>query len=93
MSFNINHIARLAHLELKEEERKKLTDSMDNILHFVETIARIDVENQEPIIRSISAPLSMRQDIPQDGLTPEEIKRNAPEFDDNYIIVPQIIKK
>lgn len=93
MSFNINHIARLAHLDLKEEERKKLTDSMDNILHFVETIARLDVENQEPIIRSISAPLSVREDIPQAGLTAEEIKQNTLEFDNNYIIVPQVIKK
>lgn len=93
MSFNINHIARLAHLDLKEEERKKLTDSMDNILHFVETIARIDVENQEPITRSISAPLFVREDIPQAGLTAEEIKQNTLEFDNNYIIVPQVIKK
>ena len=38
----VEHVARLARLELSEQEKEKLTDQLSNILTYVEKLNELD---------------------------------------------------
>lgn len=93
MNFDTDRIANLASLELNQEEKEAFQHSMDSILNFVETIAKLDLEENEAKIRSYDIPTHMRQDTIESSLSLEQLKKNTPKMDDSYLIVPQVIKK
>ena len=44
----VEHVAKLARLELSEQEKEKLTDQLSNILTYVEKMSELDTKGVEP---------------------------------------------
>ncbi|MGL4367691.1 MAG: Asp-tRNA(Asn)/Glu-tRNA(Gln) amidotransferase subunit GatC [Brevinemataceae bacterium] len=93
MLFDPKRIAQLASVELNNNEQESFEQSIDSILNFVETIARLDLDEYKPTIRCYETENAVRNDVVKPGLSLEEIEQNVPKFEDSYIIVPQVIKK
>ncbi|MGL4394553.1 MAG: Asp-tRNA(Asn)/Glu-tRNA(Gln) amidotransferase subunit GatC [Brevinema sp.] len=93
MSFDINRISSLASLDLLEEEKERFSQSMNDVLGLVETIAHLDLGSYTPSVRSYDIPTVVREDEVKSGLSQDEISKNAPKMDESFIIVPQVIKK
>lgn len=87
----IEHLAKLARLKLKEEEIPKLTQDLNKILAYVEKINELSLEKLQPLI-NILENLDLRRDEPQ-KFFPQEIINNFPEREDNYLKVPKILEK
>ena len=87
----IEHLAKLARLKLKEEEIQKLTQDLNRILAYVEKINELKLEDLDPLV-NILEKLDLRKDIAKE-FNFEEIIKNFPEKENNYLKVPKILEK
>ena len=82
------HVARLARLELRDEEIERLGAQLNDILAAVSKVSELDLSD----VPSTSHPLDVVNvwgaDEPVSSLTPEEALANAPERDGGYFKVP-----
>ncbi|MEX2115663.1 MAG: Asp-tRNA(Asn)/Glu-tRNA(Gln) amidotransferase subunit GatC [Bacteroidota bacterium] len=88
---DVEHIAKLARLEFSEEEKKKFTHQLNQILEYVEKLNKIDTTNVEPLSQVIDLSNRFREDVVKPGLTAEEALKNAPAKTDRFFKVPKVI--
>ncbi|HEX9136539.1 MAG TPA: Asp-tRNA(Asn)/Glu-tRNA(Gln) amidotransferase subunit GatC, partial [Nitrospirota bacterium] len=65
----VEHVARLARLELSEKEKETLTDQLSNILTYVEQLNELDTKGVEPTSHVLDINNVMREDVPEAGLS------------------------
>jgi len=88
----VEHVAKLARLELSEQEKEKLTDQLSNILTYVETLNSLDTKGVEPTSHVLDLKNVMRDDVAVQGLTQEQALANAPDKAAGHYKVPKIIE-
>jgi aspartyl-tRNA(Asn)/glutamyl-tRNA(Gln) amidotransferase subunit C len=88
----VDHVARLARLDLTEDERERMRVELGQILDHAEKIQALDLDKIEPTSHSVSIRNAMRPDVVTPSLPPEEVLANAPEVEDGRIRVPRIIE-
>lgn len=86
---DINHIAKLARLGLKEEEKNKLEAEFSAILGFIGKLKEADVGDTEPLAGGTDLNNIMRDDkIGGKNLAQRQrILDNAPKRKDGYVEV------
>ena len=87
---DVEHIAKLARLELSENEKVMFTKQLGDILKYVEQMSEIDTTNIEPMSHAIPITNVMREDEVVYTNTKEELMKNAPEDEDGFFKVPKI---
>ncbi len=87
---DVEHVAKLARLELSEEEKLKFTDQLSDVLKYVEMMNEVDTTNVEPMNHPIDFSNVMRQDSPIYENTREELMENAPDVEGEFFKVPKI---
>jgi aspartyl-tRNA(Asn)/glutamyl-tRNA(Gln) amidotransferase subunit C len=88
----VEHVAKLARLELAEGETDKLIDQLSNILTYVETLNGLDTKGVEPTSHVLDIKNVMRDDVSTPGLSQEQALVNAPEKAAGHFKVPKIIE-
>ena len=88
----VDHVARLARLDLSEEERERMGAELSKILEHVETIQAMDLDDVEPTAHALPIKNIMRPDEVTPSLTPEDALRNAPQSEDGRFLVPRIVE-
>ena len=86
----VRHVAKLARLELTDEEVEKYSKQLGDILKYVEKMNEIDTEGIEPMPHAIPLYNVMREDIVKYEETKEELMKNAPYEEDGFFRVPKI---
>jgi aspartyl-tRNA(Asn)/glutamyl-tRNA(Gln) amidotransferase subunit C len=76
----VEHVARLAHLALTEEELERLGGQLDAILDAVGKVSELDLSGVEPTSHPLDLVNVWREDEPRPSLSPEEAQANAPEL-------------
>ena len=65
---DVRHVAKLAHLEITEEEVALFTPQMADIVKYVEQLNEIDTENIEPMLGGLTdqgeETATIREDVP-----------------------------
>jgi aspartyl-tRNA(Asn)/glutamyl-tRNA(Gln) amidotransferase subunit C len=85
-------LARLARLELTDEEVEKYRLELSSILQYVEQIQNTDVTGLEPTSQVTGLTNVMREDVIADyGLTPDDLLRIAPQTKDRQVKVKRMI--
>lgn len=87
----IYHLAKLARLKLTEDELQRLTQDLSKILAYVEKINELNLENFSPLT-NILEKLPFRKDEAKESDN-QEIIKNFPEKENNYLKVPKILEK
>jgi len=93
---DIEHIARLARLELSGEEKKKFQKDLGAILEFVEKLKKVDVAGVEPTTAGAEAANVMRTDELRMKQNPEIVEamlKQTPDRKGNLVKVKSILKK
>jgi aspartyl-tRNA(Asn)/glutamyl-tRNA(Gln) amidotransferase subunit C len=85
------HIARLGHLELTEEEKDKFTNQMNSILENFEQLAEVNVDGVEPTYHAMEITNIFREDKPKPCLSQEEALKNAPITEEGYIKAGKVV--
>ncbi|MDD3392562.1 MAG: Asp-tRNA(Asn)/Glu-tRNA(Gln) amidotransferase subunit GatC [Bacilli bacterium] len=86
------HVAKLAKLEVKEEEIEKYSVQLYDILSEIEKIVKVDIAPELNILISPTFNHDCYRDIDKMPLSKEEVFKNAGSHDDDYIIVPKVIE-
>ena len=87
----VEHIAKLARLNLSPAEIEKFTHELTAILSYVDQLQTVDTTGVEPQNQFIKAENVFREDIVEDSLPREEALKNAPDRDEEYFHVPKVI--
>jgi len=82
------HVARLAHLDLTEDEVEKFREQLSAILDAVSKVSELDLEDVPPTSHPLDLVNVWRHDEPQPSLGEDEVFANAPERDDGFFRVP-----
>jgi aspartyl-tRNA(Asn)/glutamyl-tRNA(Gln) amidotransferase subunit C len=83
------HVARLARLELTEEEQDRMSVELSKVLDHIERIGELgDLENVEPTSHVIAVENALRADEPRPSLPQEIATASAPEADQGGFRVP-----
>jgi aspartyl-tRNA(Asn)/glutamyl-tRNA(Gln) amidotransferase subunit C len=88
----VDHVARLARLDLSEEERERMRVELSAILDHAEKIQALELDGIEPTSHAIPLRNVMRPDEVTPSLPQEEALANAPEAEDGRFRVPKIIE-
>jgi len=88
----VEHVAWLARLELTEEEKEQLTFHLNQLMVHFEKLRELDTADIEPTSHSIPIQNVFRDDIARESLLIEEALSNAPEAEDDYFVVPQVVE-
>ena len=84
------YTAKLARLELTEEEMEKYTDQFSKILEHFDKLKDANTENVEPMEHVLPVRNVMREDEANFANIKEELLKNAPLEEDGYFRVPKI---
>ena len=87
---DVEHVAKLARLELTEDEKEKFTKQLGDVLKHVDAMNEVDTSNVEPMAHAIDFVNVMREDEVFYETSKEELMKNAPYEGDGYFRVPKI---
>lgn len=82
------HVARLARLELSEEQVERMAEELSGILEHVERISQLELDGVEPTSHVIALENVMRADEPDPSLPRERALEQAPDPADGAFRVP-----
>jgi aspartyl-tRNA(Asn)/glutamyl-tRNA(Gln) amidotransferase subunit C len=82
------HVARLARLELTEEELERFAEQLSAILEAVGKVSELDLTDVEPTAHPLELVNVWAEDEPRPCLGVEEALANAPDREDDAFRVP-----
>jgi len=92
---DIQNIARLAHLEISEEEIALYAPQMTEIVNYIEQLNELDTQNIEPAIGGLTvegaATRTIREDIPHQSLGQKSALNQAPSAVAGHFQVPKVL--
>jgi aspartyl-tRNA(Asn)/glutamyl-tRNA(Gln) amidotransferase subunit C len=82
------HVARLARLELTEEEVARMSEELSKVLDHIEKIGELDLDGVPPTSHVVDVGNALRPDQPQPSLPREVALDQAPSVVDDGFRVP-----
>ena len=87
---DVEHVAKLARLELTEEEKELYTKQLGDVLKYVDQMNEVDTSNVKPMSHAIDFVNVMREDKVVYDHTKEQLMANAPDEENGFFKVPKI---
>ncbi len=92
---DVKKVAKLAHLEITDEEVEIYTPQMANIVAYVEQLNELDTDEIEVSIGGLTeegeATKTAREDVPQESLGQEKALEQAPSAVEGHFQVPKVL--
>ncbi len=88
----VAHVAKLARLELTEEEQETFTGQMDAILAYVEKLNELDTADVIPTAHAVPMENAFREDVVRPSIGVENALSNAPARAEGFFRVPKVIE-
>ena len=89
----VDHVARLARLELSAAEKERMRSELDGILSYIDKLRALDTRDVEPTSHAVPVTNVMRDDVERPSLPQEEMLANAPDRHRDLFRVPKIIEE
>jgi aspartyl-tRNA(Asn)/glutamyl-tRNA(Gln) amidotransferase subunit C len=90
----VEHVARLARLELAEDELDLYTEQLGRVLEHFSSMAALDTTGVPPTVSprhlESTSETGLREDVPRPSLDRDEALREAPAAEDGYFGVPRV---
>ena len=90
VEIDIEHVARLARLELTDQEKARLREQLGAILEHAAKVGEVAADDVPPTAYAIPRSNVLRSDDVTPSLPVEEVLANAPEVEDDRFKVPRI---
>ena len=88
----VEHVALLARLWLRDEQRERFTTQLNSILEHFEQLQQVDTSEVPPMSHAVPMSNVLREDEPGASLSVEEVIQNAPDTRRDCFRVPRIIE-
>ncbi len=89
---DVSYIARLAKLELSEDETARFSEDLNQILAYVAQLEQWDTTGVAPMYNPLPTPDALRADLPGESLSNEDAIANAPAALDGQFRVPKVVE-
>ena len=88
----IIHIAKLANLNLSEEEIERYAKDMTDILEFADIVNNLNTDKIKETIGINGEYNVFRKDEIKQGISRDKLLKNAPSQDDGMFRIPKVIQ-
>lgn len=88
----VEKIASLSMLYVTDADKKMLQESLETILDHAQRLNDLDTKDVIPTTYILKQQNIMREDEIIPSMEREELLKNAPEKEDGYFIVPQVVE-
>jgi aspartyl-tRNA(Asn)/glutamyl-tRNA(Gln) amidotransferase subunit C len=88
---DVAHVARLAMLELSDDELDRYTEQLGAVLEHAEDVAALDLAGVEPLAHPLPLRNVFRDDVPGEPLDRDEVLAAAPAAEGGRFRVPAIL--
>jgi aspartyl-tRNA(Asn)/glutamyl-tRNA(Gln) amidotransferase subunit C len=92
---DVRKIAKLAHLEITEDEVALYTPQMADIVKYVEQLNGLEIDDIEPMLGGLTqegeATQTIREDVVRESFTQAEALSEAPSAVDGHFQVPKVL--
>ena len=82
------HVARLARLELTDDEVSRFQEQLSQILEAVSKVSELDLTDVPPTAHPLAIENAWRDDVARPCLPLDDVFANAPDRDDDHFRVP-----
>lgn len=90
---DVEHVARLARLELGPEDKERMRRELDGILSYIDKLRALDTEGVEPTSHAVPLTNVMRDDLVKPSFPQSDMLANAPDRSGEFFRVPKIIEE
>ena len=87
---DVAYVARLARINLTEDEAKIFQKQLDDVLKYVEKLRQVDVTGIDATAHAL--PVVFRDDMPRDWFTAKQALSNAPRQANGLFVVPKVVE-
>ena len=84
-------IAKLSKLKFSENEIETFRTDLNKIFDHMEELNSVDTTDVEPLFNVLDLKDVLRKDVVKDSGIKKDILKNAPNSDDEFIIVPKVV--
>ena len=84
----VRRVARLARLELTDDEVAKFQEQLSAILEAVSTVSELDLTDVPPTAHPLEIQNAWAEDVPVPCLPKDDVFRNAPDREGDLFKVP-----
>lgn len=92
---DLEKLARLAQLELTDEELRALAPQISSIVEYVEQLNEVDTNGIEPSLGGLTVEgertATLREDVPRPSLGQKRALEEAPDAASGYFRVPKVL--
>ena len=92
MEIDLQHVVKLARIDLTPDEEARIRPQVEEILKYVEKLGELDVSDVEPTAHAVPLTNVMREDETQPSLSHDDAMRNAPKKSNGLFVVPKIVE-
>jgi aspartyl-tRNA(Asn)/glutamyl-tRNA(Gln) amidotransferase subunit C len=89
---DVTYVARLARINLSEEEASAFQKQLSDVLKYVEKLRQADVSHVEATSHALPIFNVFREDEARDWFTPQQALSNAPRKANDLFIVPKVVE-
>ena len=88
---DVEHVARLARLALRDDEVEELTEQLGVILDHAAQVSALDTDDVPPTAHPLPLVNVLRPDVPGPSLARDEVLAMAPDAEEGRFRVPRIL--
>ncbi len=87
----VRHVAKLARIHVSDEQVRRFSQQLGQILHYMQQLNELDVSNVQPLAHARDVNNVFREDQPAASLPVDLALREAPARDGDFFQVPQVL--
>ncbi|HRF89532.1 MAG TPA: Asp-tRNA(Asn)/Glu-tRNA(Gln) amidotransferase subunit GatC [Desulfobacter postgatei] len=88
----VEKIAHLARLDVDDELKETLAGQLSDILDYIDALKDVDVDGVTPVSGAAFMNNVLREDEEKPSPGPDVTLANAPERDQDFYVVPRVVK-
>jgi aspartyl-tRNA(Asn)/glutamyl-tRNA(Gln) amidotransferase subunit C len=88
---DVEYVAKLARLEVTNQEKEKFTAQLNDILGYIDKLNELDTKGVAPMSHAIAVTNAFREDKVLESLGTEKALANAPDARGEFFRVPKVI--
>jgi aspartyl-tRNA(Asn)/glutamyl-tRNA(Gln) amidotransferase subunit C len=89
---DVAYVAKLARINLTEDEAKIFQKQLDDVLNYVEKLRQVDVTGIDAAAHALPVFNVFREDSARDWFTVEQALSNAPRQANGLFVVPKVVE-
>lgn len=88
---DVEQIARLARLEITEEQKVKFGSQLEAIFGYVDRLKEVNLDGALPAAHPIDFFNNWAEDVRETSFPREDALRNSPDREEGQIVVPKVV--